>query len=162
MYFSSLNIQILTVPLYCLQALQSVMVAREVYDHESKRLKGIEAEHQKCADKIQTAEKLASNNLKATKEVQKEFDEFANKVQSLEQSMCDEAHKVATQHVMRTRVEMILEFHHGESKSWDITDTFRFYNEAYPEDAFPLDRPSGNDDKPPSPEDVDPKSDQFF
>lgn len=61
---------------------------------------------------------------------------------------------------MRTRVEMMLEYHRGEWKSWDRADNVRFYNEAYPDNAFPLDGLSGDDDEPLSLIDVDPKSTQ--
>lgn len=45
------------------------MVAREVHDHEIKRLKGIEAEHQACAAKIQFAEKSNLESLKAKDDI---------------------------------------------------------------------------------------------
>lgn len=81
---------------------------------------------------------LAADNLKTATDVQKEFDEFAMKVQSMETGMREEAAKVATQQIMRTRVEMMLEYKRGEWKAWDIDETIRIYNEQYPEDAFPL------------------------
>lgn len=40
---------------------------------------------------------------------------------------------------MRTRVDMMLEYHRGEWSSWDVLETVRIYNKEYPDDAFPLD-----------------------
>lgn len=114
------------------------MVAQEVYLNELKKFKDLEEEHVKCAEKLKSALDLAADNLKAAKDVQKEFDEFATKVQSMESGMRDEAAKDATQQIMRTRVEMMLEYGRGEWKTWDVNETIRIYNEQYLEDAFPL------------------------
>lgn len=55
-----------------------------------------------------TDEGLEKDNLEAMKKVKKEFDEFALKVQPLEHEMRKEAHKMATQQIMRTCVVMML------------------------------------------------------
>lgn len=121
-----------------LQGFQCVMVAQEVYMNEFKKFKGLEKEHRKCARKIKSAFDLAADNLRAAKDVQNEFDEFVIKVQSMEAGMREEAAKVTTQQIMRTRVEIMLEYGRGEWKNWDVGETIHIYNEQYPKDAFPL------------------------
>ncbi|XP_074332633.1 uncharacterized protein LOC141670600 [Apium graveolens] len=79
---------------YSFHTLQRMMVAREVLNHDMKRLKEIEDEHMKCASRIHVAEELALNNLKSMKDVQNELDDFASKVQSLEKDMRDDVEKV--------------------------------------------------------------------
>lgn len=83
-------------------------------------------------------EELSLENLKAKNDIQKELDDFALKVQSLEGDMKREAERVVHQQIMRTRVDMMLEYHRGDWHSWDVADTVRIYNEAFPNDAFPL------------------------
>lgn len=73
-----------------------------------------------------------------TQEVQGELKEFVKKVQSLEEKMTEEAQEAITHHAMRTRVEVMQEYFRGEHVSWDLNETMRIYNEAYPGDAFPL------------------------
>ncbi|KAL8110191.1 hypothetical protein AgCh_026055 [Apium graveolens] len=68
-------------------ALQASHMAREVVENEYKKLKALEAAHSGCAQKLRTAQELATSNLKASMDVQKEFYEFAAKVQSLEAKM---------------------------------------------------------------------------
>lgn len=114
------------------------MVAQEAYLNELKKYKELEEEHNKCGKKINSALGLAADNLKTAKNVQNELDEFAVKVQSMESGMREEAAKIATQQIMRTRVEMMLEYSRGEWKAWDVNETIHIYNEQYPEDAFPL------------------------
>lgn len=121
------------------------MVAQEIYVNELKKFKELESEHSKCAEKLKLAHELVANNLKTAKEVQDEFDEFATKVQSMEIGMREEAAKVATQQIMRTQVEMMLEYVRGEWKAWDVNETIRIYNDQYPEDAFPLEAATMDD-----------------
>lgn len=121
------------------------MVAQEAYFIELKKFKELEEEHNKCGVKINSALGLAADNLKAAKNVQKELDEFDVKVQSMEAGMRDEATKLATQQIIRTHVEMMLEHNRGEWRAWDIDETIRIYNEQYPDDAFPLEAATGND-----------------
>lgn len=99
------------------------MVAREVYEHEVKRFKKIEAKHKGCATRMRAIEEMNLENLKAKNDIQKELDDFALKVQSLEIDMKKEAEKVVHQQIMRTRVVMMLEYHRGEWRSWDVIDT---------------------------------------
>lgn len=68
--------------------------------------------------------------------------------------MHDEALKMATQQIMRTRVEMMLEYHRGEQSSWDIAETVKIYNVAYPDDAFSVNGLGGNDVEAKSPKEV--------
>lgn len=121
------------------------MVAQEAYPIELKKFKELEEEHSKCDTKINSALSLADDNLKSAKDVQREFDEFAIKVQSMESGMRDEAAKIATQQIMQTRVEMMLEYSQGKWKAWDIDETIRIYNELYPEDAFTLEAVVGGE-----------------
>lgn len=121
------------------------MVAQEFYVNEFKKFKELEDEHEKCAEKLKSTFDLAANNLKAAKYFQCEFDEFAIKVQSMEIGMREEATRVATQQIMRTRVEMMLEYGRGEWKAWDVNETIRIYNEQHPEDAFPLETAAAYD-----------------
>lgn len=62
--------------------------------------------------------------------------------------MHEEAQMVITQHAMRTRVELMLEFQRGEWASWYVGETVRIYNEAYPDDTFSLYLPQGNEGDP--------------
>ncbi|XP_074326025.1 uncharacterized protein LOC141664065 [Apium graveolens] len=124
---------------YSFHTLQNIMVAREVYNHDMKKLKELEDGHMKCASKIQAAEELAFNNLKAMKDVQNELEEFASKVQSLEKEMRDEVEKAVHQQIMRTRVDTMLEYHRGEWKSRDVLETVKIYNTEFHDDAFSLD-----------------------
>lgn len=63
------------------------MVAREVYDHEIKRFKEVEAEHKDCASRIHVVEELSFKNLKAKNDIQNKLDDFSQKVQTLESDM---------------------------------------------------------------------------
>ncbi|KAL8099549.1 hypothetical protein AgCh_031985 [Apium graveolens] len=99
-----------------------------VYEHESKILKEIEAEHKECANKIQAPEELASQDLKAKNEVQNKLKNFASKVQySLAKDMREEADKVVHQQIMRTRVDMMLGYHNDEWSSWKFAETVSIY-----------------------------------
>lgn len=53
--------------------------------------------------------------------------------------MKKEDKRVVHQQIMRTRVDMMLEYHRGDRRSQDVLETVLIYNEAYPDDAFPLD-----------------------
>lgn len=75
------------------QTLQSVMVAREMYSQEMKRLKEVITEHTACTARIRAVEGLNSKLLKARNDIQSELDDFAAKVQSLEGDMRAEAEK---------------------------------------------------------------------
>lgn len=59
--------------------------------------------------------------------------------------MNEEAQKAVNQNAMRTQVEVMLENFLGEHASWDMNETIRMCNEAYPEDAFPLFIPPAQD-----------------
>lgn len=123
-------------------------MAHDTVENELKKLRTLEAVHSGCAQKLQTAQDLATAYMNASKEVQKELDEFALKFQSLEKKMHEEAQKAITQHVMRNRIEMMLEYQRGEWTSWDVNKIVRIYNEAYPNDALPIYIPHGDEDKP--------------
>lgn len=56
--------------------------------------------------------------------------------------MRDEAHKMATQQIMRTCVVMMPEYHQGEWSTWDVAEIVRIYNDSYPEDTFSFEIPS--------------------
>lgn len=114
------------------------MVSQEVYLSELKKFKELEDDHAGCGEKSKNALEQAADNLKIFKDVQGEFDEFVMKVQSLEAGMRDEANKIATQQIMRTCVEMMLEYNRGEGKAWDVNETIRIYNELYPQNTFPI------------------------
>ena len=114
-------------------------MARESCERLLKKLKDVEIEHQGCANKLQAAKDEAAKNLESVTLVQKEFDDFADKVQALEQRLQGEAHKAATQQIMRTRAEMMLEYQRGEWNLWDVSETVKIYNDQYPDDAFPMD-----------------------
>lgn len=91
-----------------------------------------------CSEKLRAAQELASANVKARKALQLELDDFVAKVQSLEKKTREDAQKMITQHSMCARVEAMLEYFKGEHATWDMNETIRIYNEAYPTDAFPL------------------------
>lgn len=101
------------------------MVAREVYEHEVKKFKEIEAKHKGYAYRIHSAEESSLQSLKAKNNIQSGLDDFALKFQSLESDMKKEAEKVVHQQIMRTRVDMMLEYHRGEWRSWDVAETVR-------------------------------------
>ncbi|XP_074381688.1 uncharacterized protein LOC141723716 [Apium graveolens] len=141
------ELQQLKVLLPELEALQNAMVAYEVYANEVKKFKALEDEHKDCSQKLQTALDRASINMKTAPEIQQEFDEFVAKVQSLEKEMKDEAVKLVTQHVMCTRVEMMLEYSEGEWKNWDVDETMKIYNDTYLDDIFRIPSPNGEDNE---------------
>lgn len=130
-------------------------MAQDSLEDESKKLKMLESAHNGWAQKLRVAQDLAAKNLNASQDVQEELDDFALKVQSLEQKMHEEAQKIITQHAIRTRVEMMLEYQRGEWSSWDVDETIRIYNEAYPNDAFSLFIPQSNKDGAKNAEDDD-------
>ena len=113
-------------------------MANEALKEELKRLKMIANMHRGCAQKLRSAQELAMSHLRTSNEVQQELDEFVEKVKKMEVTMHDEAQKLITQQTMRTRVEVMMEHFRGEHASWDMGETVRIYNEAYPGDAFPL------------------------
>ncbi|XP_074365030.1 uncharacterized protein LOC141706094 [Apium graveolens] len=143
---------------YSFYALQSILVAREIYNHKMQMNKELEVKYESCVKKLEIVENLAKERLVSLNNSQKEFDDFSNKVQSMEQDMCSEAEKVVYQQIMRTRVDMMLEYHRGEWNSWDVLETVKIYNEAFPDDAFPLDEFNSPDDDTgmKSPKDGDP------
>ncbi|XP_074351465.1 uncharacterized protein LOC141690576 [Apium graveolens] len=102
---------------YSFYTLQAIMVAREVHEYETKKFKDLEEEHKNCVGKIREAEELALSNLKALKDIQDELEDFTFKVQSMD--------------------------HRGEWSSWNIPETVRIYNEAFPDDAFPMNEFAG-------------------
>lgn len=113
-------------------------MANEALREELKRLRIVANMHSGCSQRLRAAQELAISHLRTSKEVQEELDEFVEKVKKMEVVMHDEAQKVITQHTMRTRVEVMMEHFRGEHASWDLGETVRIYNEAYPDDAFPL------------------------
>ena len=104
--------------------------------------------YKECVNKLQLTQVTASENLRLAREVQQDLDEFTVKVKATEEKMHDEAQKLITQHAMRARVETMMEYFKGEHVSWDMNETVRIYNEAYPGDAFPLHVPRNNDVEP--------------
>ncbi|XP_074362686.1 uncharacterized protein LOC141702957 [Apium graveolens] len=123
---------------HIIHALQNALVAYEAYTVEAKKFKALEEEHKECPIKLKAAIDRASENIKTATDIQEKFDEFATNVQSLETKMKGETDKVVTQHVMKTRVEMMLEYSRGEWKNWDVIGTVKIYNYKYPDDAFPV------------------------
>ena len=85
---------------------------------------------------------------------------FATRVQVMQAEMHAEAQKSITQQVMKARVETMLDFQRGDASIDDIPDTVRIYNEAYPDDAFPVDELRGDDNAVESPKDDAPDDDQ--
>ncbi|XP_074368348.1 uncharacterized protein LOC141708563 isoform X2 [Apium graveolens] len=118
---------------------QSAMALRDLYESEFEKFSQLETEHKTCPEKLQAALDRAGENLKMAKEIQKELDDFVVKVQYLESEMREVTNKAAKQQIMRTRVEMMLEYSCGEWESWDVCDTLKTYNELFPNDAFALD-----------------------
>ena len=125
-------------------------------DRLLQEMKALEEEHSKCSNQLSQAKEEVSRYSRIAGDLQREFDEFATKVQGLEEKMEDEGRKVATQQIMRTRVEMMLEYQRGEWAAWDIEDTVRIYNEAYPNDAFSID--DGAEDNPTDKQNGSPKA----
>lgn len=132
-----------------MQALQASLMTHEVMVHESKRLQDLEVKYGKCQSKLRVAQDLASTYLQTAKEVQDELDEFTAKVKVMEREMQDEAQKLITRHAMKARVEAVMEYFKGEHASWDVNEMVRIYNEAYPDDAFPLHVQGGGDEVDP-------------
>ena len=122
-----------------------------MYEHEMKRLKEVVAEHTACVARIRAVEELNSKLLKSKNDIQCELEDFVAKVQGLEGDMRAEAEKGVHQQIMRTRVDMMLEYQRGEWSSWDVAETVRIYNEAFPDDAFPLNDVEVNDAEAKSP-----------
>lgn len=110
-------------------------MAQEASMHESREM---EEKYKEVVTKLHTAQVAASENLKAARDVQQDLDDFTVKVKATEEKMHDEAQKLTTQHAMRARVETMMEYFRGKHVSWDMNETVRIYNEAYPDDAFPL------------------------
>lgn len=77
--------------------------------------------------------------MKCESVVQCELDDLSLKVQGMEQKVAEEANKIVTQAIMKTRVEMMLEYHRGEWSTWDVAETNRIYSETCPDDAFLVD-----------------------
>ncbi|XP_074365267.1 uncharacterized protein LOC141706399 [Apium graveolens] len=152
-YSGSLDVILNDATGHTFHALQASLMAREVVENEYKKLKALEIAHSGCAKKMCCAQDLATANLKASIDVQKKFDEFSAKVQPLEARMNEEAQKAITQHAMRARVEMMMEYQRGGWTSWDMNETVRIYNEAYPKDVFPLFIAHGNNVEPVSTKD---------
>ena len=92
--------------------------------------------------------------------LQKEFDDFATRVQVMQDEMHAKAQKSITQQVMKARVETMLDFQRGEASVDDVPDTVCIYNEAYPNDAFPVDDLGGDDNAAESPKDDAPDGGQ--
>ena len=131
--------------LFRVQILQASLMPRQSSKSDSMKLSCFEQAHSSCASKLKSAQDLVAFHSKAEKEVQAEFDEFVKKVLSSEVKMNEEAQKAVNQNAMRTQVEVMLENFLGEHASWDMNETIRMCNEAYPEDAFPMFIPPAHD-----------------
>ncbi|KAL8125780.1 hypothetical protein AgCh_013166 [Apium graveolens] len=112
------------------------MVAREVYEHEMKRLREVVAEHTACVARIRVVGELNSKLLKSKNDIKSELEDFATKVQSLEGDIRTEAEKAVHQQIMLTWVDMMLEYQRGEWNSWNVAE---ITTRPFPDDAFPLD-----------------------
>lgn len=113
-------------------------MVRKVHKDQSSKQSTLEAAHGSCAQKLRIAQESAATNLKAGRKVQKELEDFVKKVRVMEKEMTGNALEAMTQQAMRTRVEVMQEYYRGEHVGWDLNETIRIYNEAYPMDAFPL------------------------
>ena len=145
---------------YRSQALQSALVARQVHDRQASALEALQRNHSGCAGKIKIVNDLAESRYQAHTVLKKELDDFASRVQAMQAEMHAEAPKSITQQVMKARVETMLDFQRGDASVDDIPDTVRIYNEAYPDDAFPVDDLGGDDNVVESPKDDAPDDDQ--
>ena len=116
--------------------LQASLLARKAHKDLGSRLSALQSVHGLCAQKLRNAQESAAANLKAGREVQQELEEFVKKVKVMEVEMTGKAQEAITQQAMRTRVEVMQEYYRGEHTGWDLDETIRIYNEAYPEDAF--------------------------
>ena len=123
-------------------------MTHEIMVYEAKRLQDLEAKYEKLQGKLRAAQDLASSYLKTAKDVQDELDEFTAKVKVTEKDMQDEAQKLITRHAMKARVEAVMEYFKGEHTSWDVNEMVGIYNEAYPDDAFPLHVQGGDEVDP--------------
>ena len=123
-------------------------------------MEALQRSHNSCAGKIRILTDLAESRYQAHEVLQKEFDDFAARVQVMQDEMHAEAQKSITQQVMKARVETMLDFQRGEASVDDIPDTVRIYNEAYPDDAFPVDDLGGDDNAVESPKDDAPDGGQ--
>lgn len=125
------------------QALQASLMAQEASLYESRSM---EEKYKEVVTKLHASQAAASENLKVARDVQQDLDDFTVKVKATEEKMHEEAQKLITQHAMRARVETMMEYFKGEHLSWDMNETVRIYNEAYPDDAFPLHVPGGDEE----------------
>ncbi|KAL8146993.1 hypothetical protein AgCh_004638 [Apium graveolens] len=64
---------------YSFHTLQSILVAREVYNHKMQMIKELELKHSTCAKKFEIAGCLSQERLVVMKDLQKEFNDFATK-----------------------------------------------------------------------------------
>lgn len=123
-------------------------MAREHVHELEVKLNKVEMEHKSCAERLRASQELASTHLKAKNAIQREFDEFTDKIQDMEKKVTDAANKAIQQGVMKARVEMMLEYQNDDWASWDIDESIRIYNEAYPEDAFNVGTTNMDEDEP--------------
>lgn len=130
-----------------------MLVARGICEDKDNKLKTLEMEHQGCAKKLRASPELATTYMKSANAIQCELDDFALKMQGIEQKVSEESYKSITQAIMKTRVEMMLEYYRGELNMWDIAETVRIYNDDYPDDYFPLDGLDGDENGHESPKD---------
>lgn len=130
-----------------------MLVSRGICEDKEKKLKGLQMEHQGCAEKLRASQELTTNYMKSANVMQRKLDDFALKVQGIEQKVVDEAHKTVYETIMKTRVEIMLEYHRGERSTWDVAETVRIYNDTYHDDAFPVYGLDGDDIGQDSPKD---------
>lgn len=77
----------------------------------------------------------------------------------MEQKVAEEDNKTVIRAVMKTRVEIMFEYHRSEWIFWDVTETVQIYIDAYLDDVFPLDSLDGGDSGHESPKDDVPSDD---
>lgn len=73
----------------------------------------LEVELYGCAERLWASQELVSKYIKSSNDVQCDLDDFALKGQGMEQMVLEEANKAVIQAIMKTRFEMMLEYHKG-------------------------------------------------
>lgn len=112
-----------------------MLLSRATYHKFSETLAELKPVHAAYEEKIHLMKEqvfMADREMNAMKQ---ELNAFAAKVQESEDSLLEDAKKITTQTVMKSRVETMLEFHHGEWGEQDVDEAVRIYNEAYPRES---------------------------
>ena len=113
-----------------------MLLSDPTYRRFSEKFVELKQTHASCEEKIRVLREqvfLAEREENMTKQ---DLNAFAAEVQESKDNLVEESRKVATQDVMRSRVETMLEFHRGEWDLEDVDEAIKIFNETYLEDAI--------------------------